>query len=72
MYIKFTRKPQPNQILSDRDKSMIGANDDPLFRTHECFTIFTDLSLPDQTTATAAECKVLSPLKVLSDCAKYG
>ena len=72
MYIKFTRKPQPNRILSNVDRSILGANDAPLFKTHECFTIFTALSLPDQTTATASKCKVLSPLNFFSDCAKSG
>ena len=60
--MKCTRKPQPSQMLSNVDKFILVANDAPLFNTHECFTILTALSFPDQTIATAAECKVLSPL----------
>ena len=49
-------------MLSSVEKSILGANDAPLFNTHDCLTIFTALSFPDLPTATAAECKVLSPL----------
>ena len=70
--MKLTQKPKPNQILSNIAKSIIGANEAPLFSTHEFLTILTALSFPDLTTATAAECNVLSPLNFLSDCAKSG
>ena len=59
-------------MLSRVDKSILGANNDPLFNTHEFLTVVTALSFPDLMISTTSEYKVLPPLNYSSDCAKSG
>jgi hypothetical protein len=53
--MKLTRKPHPIQMLSSVAKSIGVVSDAPFLIAQDIFTSLTALSLPERTTATAAE-----------------